>query len=298
MNLNLYTKGILGGLLAVMVAYLGISAIAARKLIRPIRIFDPNKRFVFDTKPEDVDILTSDNQNISGWYVESPESDRAIILVHGLHSSRTQEFAGQFAEFGAELNRQGFSILMIDLRGHGQSADAKLTFGLTERKDIIAATNWLKQKGFQTGKIGVLGVSMGSACVIGAAADHSDIAAIVIDSGYAEVYPIMQKHWQSVSGLPDVFLPSTMIFGHLFTGYDLTLSKPVQEIHRLAPRPVLLIHSEFDPYTPVGNACQLKVAYPQAEYWETNAKTHPESYNTDPGLYVKKVSDFFHRRLN
>ncbi|BFM40275.1 alpha/beta fold hydrolase [Synechocystis sp. LKSZ1] len=297
MTWDLYTKGILWGLLAVIFAYLGMSATAARKLIKPIRIFDPNKRFVFDAEPEDVYILTSDHQNIAGWYLESKSSDQAIILVHGLHSSRTQEFAGQFTEFGAALNRQGFSILMIDLRGHGQSSDAKLTFGLTERKDIIAAAHWLKHKGFRAGKIGVLGVSMGSACVIGAAADTPDIAAIVIDSGYAEVYPIMQKHWQSASGLPDVFLPSVMIFGRLLTGYDLTSSKPVQEIHHLSPRPVLLIHSKLDPYTSVDNAYQLKAAYPPAEYWETDAQTHPESYNTDPRLYVDKVTDFFRRCL-
>jgi len=138
---------------------------------------------------------------------------------------------------------------------------------------------------------------MGSASLIGAAANYPDIAAIVIDSGYAEVYPIMQKHWQSASGLPEIFLPSTMMFGHLFTGYDPTLSKPVQEISKINPRPVLIIHSKIDPYTPVENAYKLKEAYPKAEYWETNAKEHPESYNADPRLYVEKVSDFFNRSL-
>lgn len=88
-----------------------------------------------------------------------------------------------------------------------------------------------------------------------------------------------------------------MIFCHLFTGYDLTLSKPVREINRISPRPVFIIHSATDPYTPVENARQLKAAYPQAEYWETNVKQHPESYNTNPKLYVTKVTDFFNRSL-
>lgn len=128
-----------------------------------------------------------------------------------LSPCRTLELAGKFPEFGSAMHRQGFSILAIDLRGHGQSSDSRLTFGITERKDIIAAVDWLKQKGFKSQKIGVLGVSMGSASVIGAAADDPDIAAVVVDSGYAEVYPIMQKHWRSASGLPDIFLPSTQI---------------------------------------------------------------------------------------
>ncbi|NJK77020.1 MAG: alpha/beta hydrolase [Microcoleus sp. SU_5_6] len=176
-----------------IVAYLGISAIVGDKLSTAKRIFDPQKVSVFESKPEEVSILTSDNKKIAGWYINSQKSDKIVILVHGLNSSRTFEFAGKFSEFGAEMNRQGFSILMIDLRGHGQSSDSRLTFGIAERKDIIAAVNWLKQKGFKPQKIGVLGVSMGSASVIGAAADDPDIAAIVIDSGYAEVYPIMQN---------------------------------------------------------------------------------------------------------
>jgi dipeptidyl aminopeptidase/acylaminoacyl peptidase len=286
------------GFLSVGLAgYLGVSAIAGDKLSTAKRIFDPQKITVFDSKPEEVSFQTSDDKTIAGWYIKSQKTDKVLILVHGLNSSRTFEFAGKFSEFGAEMNRQGFSILMIDLRGHGQSADSRLTFGITERRDIIAAVNWLKQKGFKPQKIGVFGVSMGSASVIGAAADNTDIAAIVTDSGYAEVYPIMQKHWQSASGLPEIFLPATMMFGHFLTGHDPTSSKPVQEISRIAPRPVLIIHSKIDPYTPVENAYKLKEAYPKAEYWETNAKEHPESYNTDPKLYVEKVSDFFNRSL-
>ncbi len=280
-----------------IVAYLSISVIAGDKLSTPKRIFDPHKVSVFESKPEEISILTSDRKKIAGWYIKSQKSAQVVILVHGLNSSRTLEFAGKFPEFGAEMNRQGFSILMIDLRGHGQSSDSRLTFGITERKDIIAAVNWLKQKGFNPRQIGVLGVSMGAAAVIGAAADDPDIAAIVTDSGYAEVYPIIQKNWKSASGLPEIFLPSTMMFGYLFTGYDPTSSKPVQEIGRISPRPVLIIHSAIDPYTPVENAYKLKVGYPQAEYWETNAKEHPESFNTNPQVYVAKVTDFFYRSL-
>lgn len=287
------------GLIAstLMIVYLGISAYAGYTLSRAKRIFDPQKISVFSSPVEEIKLRTTDNLEISGWFIPSKKTDKVLILVHGLNSSRTLEFAGKFSEFGAAMQRQGFSILMIDLRGHGKSADAHLTFGITERKDVIAAVDWLKQKGFKPQKIGVLGASLGSASVIGAAADDPDIAAVVADSGYAEVYPLMQKHWKSASGLPEIFLPSTMMFGHFYTGYNLISSKPVEEIARISPRPVLIIHSAIDPYTSVENAYKLKAAYPQAEYWETNAKKHPESYNTNPEAYIAKVSDFFNRSL-
>ncbi len=282
----------------IAIAYLGISAFAGHTLSTPTRIIpDSQKASIFISPPEEVRFRTFDNLEISGWFILSKNSDKVLILVHGLNSNRTSEFAGRFTEFGSAMQKQGFSILMIDLRGHGLSANSRLTFGITERRDIIAAVNWVKQKGFKPNKIGVLGVSMGSASVIGATAENPDVSAIVVDSSYAEVYPIIQKHWQTASGLPEIFLPSTMMFGQLWTGYDLTSSKPVNEIGRIAPRPVLIIHSAIDPYTPVESARQLKVAYPSAEYWETNAKEHAGSYSSNPKNYVDKVTAFYNQSL-
>lgn len=278
-------------------AYLGISAFAGHTLSKPNRCFDAQKLSVFTALPEDVKLRTDDNVSISGWFIPNKSTDKVIILVHGLNSSRTCEFTGKFAEFASAMNQKGFSILAIDLRGHGQSDDSRFTFGITEQRDIIASVQWLKARGFKPKKIGALGVSMGSATVISASANDLDIGAVVTDSGYAEVYPIIQSHWQSASGLPEIFLPFTMMFGNLLTGQDLTSSKPVKMIGQISPRPVLIIHSAIDPYTPVQNAYQLREAYPAAEYWETNAKNHAESYNTNPKLYVEKVSNFFNRSL-
>jgi len=294
---HLVLKLALGLSAFLVIGYLGVSAYAGHTLSMPKRVFDPSKASTFIVPPQEIEFRTSDDLQIRGWFIPAKRIDKVLILVHGLNSSRTLELAGKFPEFGSALNQRGFSILMIDLRGHGQSASSRFTFGITERRDVIAAVEWLKTKGFKPQKIGVLGVSMGSAAVIGAAADDSDIGAVVTDSGYAEVYPVIQKHWRSASGLPEIFLPSTMLFGHLLTGHDPIASKPAQEISRIAPRPVLIIHSAIDPYTPVDNARQLKAAYPLAEYWETQAKTHPESYNTNPKIYVDKVADFYNRSL-
>lgn len=277
--------------------YLGISAFVAHVLSTPTRVFDVSQRAIFPRPPEDVRFSNLDGVAIAAWWLPSKDNDKAVILVHGMNSSRTAEFAGQFTEFAAALQQKGFAVLMIDLRGHGQSGDARFTFGLTERRDVIAAANWLKQKGFKAGKIGVLGVSMGAATVIGATAEDIDIGAVVADSGYAKVYPVMEQNWTEVSGLPNIFLPATMMFGSWYTGHNLISSQPVAEIGRIAPRPVLIIHSAVDPFTSIEQAQQLRQAAPSAEYWETTASKHPESYNSNPKAYVERVSVFFHKSL-
>lgn len=279
------------------VGYFGISAYAAHTLSKANRCFNPDKKSIFASPPKDVKFGTSDGVQIAGWFVSEKTSDRVLILVHGLNVSRTCEFGGKFAEFASAMHQKGFSILTIDLRGHGQSGDSRFTFGLEERKDVIAAVDWLKAQGFKPKQIGVLGVSMGSASVIGAAADDTDIGAVVTDSGYAEVYPIIQKQWQSASGLPEIFLPTTMMFGYLLTGHDLTSSKPVIEIDRISPRPILIIHSALDPFTPVSNAYQLKAAAPTAEYWETTSSEHAGNYSANPQAYVNRIASFFSSQL-
>lgn len=284
-------------IIAVISIYCIIALIASHILSNPKRIFDSKASSAFTQPPKDIHLLTSDGINIAGWFSPFPGSDQAIILVHGLNSSRTEEFGQRFAEFGSALQKQGFNILMIDLRGHGQSDKARFTFGIKERQDVIASINWLKSQGFQPSKIGVVGVSMGAVAVIGAIVENPDIGALITDSGYAEIYPIIQQHWNSASGLPDIFLPTTMTFASWLAGANLLTSQPVKEIAHISPCPILIIHGIADSYIPVSNADQLKNANPSAEYWETNATEHPGNYANNPQAYLLRVTKFLREHL-
>jgi dipeptidyl aminopeptidase/acylaminoacyl peptidase len=294
---RLIVKVIVGILVSLALVYIALSAYAGHTLTTPKRIFEPEKAAVFAIAPEEVKFPAADGLEIAGWFIPAAAGDKALILIHGRNVSRTQNFDGEFAEFGAAMQRRGFAVLTIDLRGHGQSADARCTFGLTERRDVIGAFNWLKQRGYQADKIAILGVSLGAAAAIGAAADDPEIGVLVLDSGFAEIYPIMQLLWSSGSGLPGIFMPSTLLFGHWLTGYDLTSARPVKELERMAPRPILIIHSVLDPETPVEHAYQLRAAAPSSEYWETTAAKHAMNYNDNPQAYIDKVADFLNRSL-
>lgn len=283
--------------IGLIISYLAISAYAGNTLTIPRRKFEPEKASVFSINPEEVNFLTADGLEIAGWFIPSTASDKALILVHGRNSSRTHEFGGEFPEFGAAMHHRGFSVLMIDMRGHGQSATARCTFGLSERRDVIAAVEWLKQQGYQTEKMGVLGVSMGAAAVVGAAADNPEIDVLVLDSGYAAVYPLVQSQWRSASGLPDFFLPSTLLFANWLTGFDLTSAQPAKEIEHMVARPILIIHSALDPETPVEHAYQLRAAAPTSEYWETAVAKHSRNYNDNPQVYIDIVADFLNHNL-
>ena len=96
---------------------------------------------------------------------------------------------------------------------------------------------------------------------------------------------------------PGTTQASTLFATRLLYGYDLCSARPVDEIGRIAPRPVLIIHSTSDVLVPFDHATQLIAAAPHAETWLVTGPEHARSYNTDPPTYNQLVIDFFDRGL-
>ncbi|HUG24197.1 alpha/beta fold hydrolase [Piscinibacter sp.] len=86
----------------------------------------------------------------------------------------------------------GFSVLTIDLRGHGTSSPARLTYGARERHDVLGAVDWLRAQGHS--RIGLLGASMGAATALMAAAHEPAISALVVDSPFADFAQMIERH--------------------------------------------------------------------------------------------------------
>ena len=281
------------------VVYFGIGAYAATTLTQPKRQWvEGNDPSVYNLDYEEVVFKARDGEaEIAAWYIPSADSQQVVIMVHGNNASRTWEFDKKFPSMAAALHQAGFNVLMIDLRGHGQSSDARVTFGITEREDVLGAVDLLLARGFQPGDIGVLGVSLGSATSIGATVEEPSIGALVIDSGFAEIYPVVQEQWQGASGLPNLFLTPTRWMIRLLYGYDLASSRPVEEIGLIEPRPIMIIHCKTDTYIPVVHAEQLSQAAPSAEVWLLEQCDHARTYNTEQANYEQMVSEFFAANL-
>ena len=287
-----------------LLAFFGIGFVAAEQVTAPERKpIDPtNTPAAFGLSFEDVTLKSkAGDVDIAAWYIPSADQQRAIILVHGRDANRTVGFEeiesetskGHFPEFAAAMQKAGFSVLMIDLRGHGESGQSQYTFGILERGDVQAAVDWLADKGYQPGKIGIFGLSLGSASSVGAAYDDPRVGALVLDSLFADLNPMIQAQWKNESGLPKIFLYSTLMMVQLRYGVDLRTARPIDEIVQFAPRPILLIHCTDDELIPISQMEELKVAVPSAQTWAVPGCIHPEAYFMDPQAYTEKVIGFF-----
>lgn len=306
--------GILIFLVLLVIIFFGVGAYAASIFTHPARNFNPELNpGKFGLQYEDVHFPARiDNVDIAAWYIPSDKNQEVIILAHGKDNSRTNGFINLFVPFAAQLHTAGFSVLMIDLRGHGQSADARFTYGIKERRDVLGAVDWLEARGYQAGRIGVLGYSLGAGSVIGAAAEEPAIGAIWLDSAFADIRSVLINNWRTVTGLPQPFVYSADWMIRLLYGYNISAARPIDEIGKIAPRPIFMTHCQNDNLIPISHMDQLLTVAKNTQTWvitncgqqEVSASIIPDAlryhatgYYFNQDEYAEKVIQFFSQSL-
>src|SRR3954447_16676545 len=125
--------------------------------------FDPSPWFM--PAPETVAFPSRDSAiTISGWYVPAADPDApTVVIVHG-HMACKHDHSVLLP--AGMLHRNGFAVLLIDLRDHGDSTyeDGRYAGGTEEYRDVLGAWDWLQTaKRARPERIGLLRVSLGAA---------------------------------------------------------------------------------------------------------------------------------------
>ena len=286
-------------LIVLAVLYLAIGAFAAGEVTK-IEEHDQysDTPATFGLAYEDVHFSArGEDLQIAAWYVPNAESSRAVILVHGRDASKQNEISGKIVELSADLYEAGFAVLTIDMRGHGESEGERYSFGVYERWDVLGAVDFLVDKGFEPESIGVLGISMGGAATMGAASEDPTIGALVLESTFADLNPLIEEQWENESGLPKFFLPGVYLMNRLIYGYDVTAIQPVEEIVKFAPGPILIMHCRTDDLVSMWHPETLLEAVPYAQTAYFDDCYHAKLFRDFPEEYKELVIPFFDENL-
>lgn len=278
-------------LLLLYIAICGFAALTMTKVgDHPQYDHDPG---TFNLAFEEVRFPSREDElQIAGWYIPNPGAEQAIILVHGRNASKQNAISGKLPQLAAELHHAGLAVLMIDLRGHGESEGVRYTFGVLERRDVLGGVDFLQGQGFAPGRIAGLGISLGGAAVIGAAAQETAIGAVVVDSAFADINALVEPNWKTESGLPMFFLPGVYMMWQLMMGFDLREVKPVSELRQIPPRPILILHSQTDEIVDVDQAYVLKKGVPEAGLVILDGCNHAELFRDCPKDYLAAIIPF------
>ncbi len=284
----------------------GLPLIAARRIIHPVTgepdSHSPAGYLLSQLKvtPEWVVFDARDGKRISGWFVPAPRHVPppwpCVLLVYGYGS-----YKEQMAGYAQMLYEGGFASLMFDMHGSGLRRGEPVSLGYRERWDVIDAVRYLLTRpDVHPDRIGALGVSMGGATALLAAAEEPRIRAIVTDSAYASLTDMIRPGIRTFIGpLALPLAPLIVRYAETLLGVRAGEIRPEQAAARLGDRPILVIHGADDALTHPNSANRIfEMASGPKELWVVPGCRHACAPAVEPEVYRRRVNDFFSRWLN
>lgn len=242
---------------------------------------------------EPVHFSSLDGTRLAGWFVPGQRS-AAVILAHG-YASRREEMLPH----AAFLHEAGYPVLLFDFRYCGESEGSAVTLGALERLDLLGAVRYLRERPeLAAAPVAVLGVSMGAASAILAAAQSEAIAAVVAECCYASIENVIAQSFRRFIHLPPFpAAPLSLWLSERRLGYRARDVRPVEAIARLGTRPLFLLHGLADDAISPANSLALHAAAPQASLWLIEGAPHARAYQTEPDGYRRRVLTFLEQAL-
>ena len=142
-----------------LAAWWGLGLAAALALTAPANRPVPRSERLADAEVVDVSTVASDGVPLRGWLAKAPgDGRRCVVLAAGIRGTRRA-----MASRAAWYLRHGWSALLVDLRGTGESAPERIAMGWHEAKDLAAWAALARAQGFA--QVGVHGQSLAAAAV-------------------------------------------------------------------------------------------------------------------------------------
>jgi len=238
---------------------------------------------MFEGEAEKFWLKTEDNLNISGLIIERPKSNAILLVCHGYKQSKEHliMLANLFNEY---------TVVLFDLRAHGDSEGSSVSFGYHEYKDVYAVLDFLKKDArFSNKKFYGLGISMGAASIAHAASRYGMFDGLILDSCFSKIdFDVVTKFVK----IPELFFSFGKFLFKIIFGVDIDGIKPGSYLSCINC-PVMIIHSSFDEKVDVSHASELysKVICPH-KLLVLCKGSHGLLFMHDAEFYKKTISNF------
>lgn len=252
----------------------------------PARILPPD-----DLHARPVQFRSGSGSTIQGWFSPGRAGSGAIVLLHGIGASR-QDMIGR-ARF---LASTGFSLLLIDFRGHGDSTGGRSTYGGLESRDALAAVEFLRRAS-PGERIGVVGISMGGAAALLGPAPLP-VQALVLESVYPTIDDGVRDRLRAWFGpIGPALAPMVMRWIFPRDGIAATDLRPIDRIQEQTA-PVFVLAGGADPYTPPSESRALFERAPEPKaFWSVEGAGHVDLHEFAGAEYESRIGAFLARHL-
>lgn len=217
---------------------------------------------------EDVWIDTSDGERLHGWYFPNDSTEYIVILSHGNAGNISNRI--DIAKF---LQETGFSALIYDYRGYGQSSGEPSEEGLY--KDIEAVVNFLKMDiGYTEQKMIMYGRSMGGA-VASFAATQFNVGGLVLDSAFKNIKSMVSELYP--------FIPSFL------ASYEFPTE---QHVKQLTDTPIMIMHSPNDTIVDISHGKALFGTANDPKTFVELRGGHNDNFHASVDIYSQYWKEF------
>ena len=280
----------------ILTIYTGFSILGAAASMQIPRLSFEGSPASAGLNYQDVSFVSRiDKVALKGWFMPA-SGDSVLIIVHGGFQPRVDPTIDTLS-LTHDLVAKGYSILLFDMRGRGESAGKGLSLSNMDR-DIGGAVDFLMDMGYPAGKIGVIGYCSGAAgvCLF---ASQETIGAVVLDGCFTSVWDMVSNQ-ASTRGIPhlavDTFLPGVQLAAMLFYGYQPV--NPIDVIDQVRC-PILFIHEENDDLVSTLDNLELenKSDHTTSILWQVENTAHSQAYQTHPVEYINRLDSFFQSAL-
>jgi fermentation-respiration switch protein FrsA (DUF1100 family) len=229
--------------------------------------------------------IPSPKGEVAGWVARGAGSG-AVLLLHGVRSDRRQ-----MAQRALFLNRLGYTVLLIDLTAHGESAGARITFGAHEAHSVRAALAYLR-RALPGEKIGVIGVSLGAAAAV-LSKPGKTIDALVVESMYPTIEEAVENRLAARMGPAGAWLAPLLLQQiPLRTEVPVAALRPIDAMAQLAC-PVFVVGGAIDVQTPASETQRIFAASRNPkQLWIVDGARHVDMHTYASGDYENRIGAF------
>jgi alpha-beta hydrolase superfamily lysophospholipase len=282
---------------AILIVTLSIAILLLAHFVLPYAIIERQKwapellQNTENYESEHLEFITRDSLVMRGSIL-SPKQDAKnsfIICLHGIGANRSQ-----FYGISEKLVTEGYSTLLMDLRGHGLSGGEYTTYGYHEKNDVRVIVDSLKKR-YPKKTIGIWGYSLGGAVALQSLAQDDRLEYGIIESTFSSMDQVVYDYQARYTGglsfpfLCDIALDSADEIAD-FNHEQVVPSESAKEI----TQPIFMAHGKDDKRIPIENGRQIfeNLGSQSKQFIEVKSANHTNVRIVGGNQYFKNILEF------
>ena len=182
---------------------------------------------------------------LSGWWFDNPNSEKTVIVLHGVGSSK--QSAGVLTSAGM-LNKSNFDVVVFDYQDHGSSTclDKVHGAGVHEAYNTSAVIEWLVEEKNKTKEnIGLLGFSLGAMVALNTHGLSDNFSSSIVVDPPVDFDTILREELE-FQGVPSIVASALRFFWFTKTGESIDALTPENALSNGNLQELLIVSNLLD----------------------------------------------------